>query len=260
MPDIDYTLFDQPEITMLMFYPQRAWSPPPAGATDHMIPVGDGVSISARFYLHDPEAPAIVFFHGNAEIACQYDDIAPYYAQAGANLFAADFRGYGRSGGMPSFSAMISDARAVFEYARAELPRAGCAGPLYVKGRSLGSQSAVEIAARYPEHLAGLICESGAANMGRMARRFDLGLDPARLERVLAQHDEKVRSIRLPLLVIHGELDDLVPVEYAIELYDRVSSQEKHIEIIPGAGHNDLLWVGLEPYFEAVGKFIRRSS
>jgi fermentation-respiration switch protein FrsA (DUF1100 family) len=91
-----------------------------------------------------------------------------------------------------------------------------------------------------------------------MARRFDLGLDPSRLEQVLAQHDEKVRSIRLPLLVIHGELDDLVPVEYAIELYDRVGSTEKHIEIIPGAGHNDLLWVGLEPYFEAVGKFIRR--
>ncbi len=258
LPPIDYTLFDRPEVTFLMFYPQRVWSPPPAGAIDHMAPVAEGVAVSARLFTHDPRAPTILFFHGNGEVACQYDDIAPAYAQAGANLFAADFRGYGRSGGSPSFSTMIDDARRVFEYAREALAQAGFGGPLYVKGRSLGCQSAVEVAARYQDELAGLITESGAASLKRMTRRFDLGLEGPALETVLRLHDEKVRSIRLPLLVIHGELDDLVPVENAIDLYDTVSSQDKRIEIIPGAGHNDLLWVGPEQYFEAIRRFLKR--
>ncbi|MCH8283405.1 MAG: alpha/beta hydrolase, partial [Chloroflexi bacterium] len=110
---IDYSLFDRPEISTIMFYPQRVWSQAPPGSTDHMVPVGQDVAISTRFYVHDKQAPSILFFHGNGEIACQYDDIAPRYAAAGANLFAADFRGYGQSGGQPSFSTLIYDARAV---------------------------------------------------------------------------------------------------------------------------------------------------
>ena len=255
---IDYSLFDRPEISMIMFYPQRVWSQAPPGSTDHMVPVSHDVAISTRFYVHDKQAPSILFFHGNGEIACQYDDIAPRYAAAGANLFAADFRGYGQSGGQPSFSTMISDARAVFEYFRDFLARDGYSGALFVKGRSLGAHSALEVAARFQGELAGLITESGSAALRRMAERYDLGLDKERLERTLAMHDEKVRSIRLPFLAIHGDADELVPIETAIELYDAIDSDDKHIEIIPNAGHNDLLWVGLEQYFDAVRKFISR--
>lgn len=255
---IDYTAFDRPEITLLMFYPQRVWSAPPAGATDHLVPVAPGVSVSARFFAHRQDAPNILFFHGNGEVACQYDDIAPYYGQAGANLFVADFRGYGRSGGSPSFSTMIADATRIYEYFRDALAQAGFHGPRFVKGRSLGCHSAVEVAARYQDELAGLIMESGSAALRRLATRYDVGLELQAIEDILRLHEEKLRSIRLPLLVIHGELDDLVPLEHAIALHDTVASREKHLEIIPGAGHNDLLWVGLEQYFEAVRRFVIR--
>ena len=104
---MDYSLLDLPQISQAMFYQQQIWSPAPAGASDHMIPVAPGVSISGRFYPRDLESPSILFFHGNGEVACQYDSLAPFYTNAGANLFIADFRGYGRSGGKPSFSRMI---------------------------------------------------------------------------------------------------------------------------------------------------------
>ncbi len=77
MSAIDYTPFDIPEISMMAFYPQRVWAPPPAGAEDVMVPVAPGVELSGRFYRHDPSAPTILFFHGNGEVAYMYDDIAP---------------------------------------------------------------------------------------------------------------------------------------------------------------------------------------
>ena len=253
---IDYTPLDLPQISQMMFYPQRTWSPAPAGAADHLVPVANGISVSARFYPRDKASPSILFFHGNGEVACQYDDIAPYYAQAGANLFAVDFRGYGQSGGSPSFSTMIADARAVYEYFRDTLAAEGYRGPRFVKGRSLGAHSAVEVAARYQAELRGFISESGSAATGRMTARWGLRLNDPEIEEMNRLHKEKVASITIPFLMIHGEQDDLVPLETAAELYDSVSSEEKHIELIPGAGHNDLLWLGMDQYFEAMRKFL----
>ena len=253
---VDYTPFDRPEISQMMFYPQRVWSPAPEGASDHAIPVADGVTISARFYPRDAQSPSILFFHGNGEIACQYDDIAPMYNQVGANFFAADFRGYGLSGGAPSFSAMISDSSVVYEYFRDFLAFNGYSGPRFVKGRSLGCHSAVEVAARYGSELKGFISESGSAAAERMASRWGLSLDSPDMQETLRLHREKVASISLPFLVIHGEWDDLVPVESAIDLYDSVGSEDKGMELIQKAGHNDLMWMGRDQYFAAVGKFL----
>ncbi len=151
---------------------------------------------------------------------------------------------------------MIGDANATFDFAKGYLKDSGYTGPLFVKGRSLGTHSAVEAAARRAAELRGLIVESGSAAMGRMAGRYGLDPESPAIKETLRRHDEKVRSITLPLLIIHGERDDLVPPEAAVTLYDMASSEHKEIELIPGAGHNDLLWLGMPQYFGAVARFI----
>ena len=243
---------------MTVFFPQQVWEPPSENAEDVMIPVADGVELSGRFYGRDKEAPIILFFHGYGEVAFMYDDIAPHYQRAGANLFVADFRGYGRSGGSPSFSTMMSDANATLTFARDYLEKAGYGGAMFVKGRSLGTHPAGEVAAQQTEKLKGLIVESGSAVMDRMAGRYGLKLDVPPVKEALCRHEQKASSISLPLLIIHGERDDLIAPESAVALYDMVASQEKEIELIPGAGHNDLLWLGMAQYFGALAKFIER--
>jgi pimeloyl-ACP methyl ester carboxylesterase len=210
---LDYGLLDG--ISSAIFYPRRHWSPPPRGAVDLRFPAGDGVELSARLYPSDPGSPHILFFHGNGELACEYDELAPDYRAAGAGLLVADFRGYGASTGAPSFSTLIADARACFRGARDALRARGYGGPLLVKGRSLGTHSALEVAARFPGELAGLIVESGASALERLAQLA--GVDPrsAPLERLIAGHRAKVRSICLPLLMLHGEADELVPLSAA---------------------------------------------
>ena len=257
---MDYSPLDLPQISQAMFYPQQVWSPMPPGASDHLIPVDPGVSISGRFYPCDLESPSILFFHGNGEVASQYDSLAPFYINAGANLFIADFRGYGRSGGQPSFSRMISDASVIFRYFQGFLTSGQFTGPLFVKGRCLGCHSAVELAARHQGEINGLIAESGSAAIERMIQRWDMDPESAPIQQLVRLHREKLRSIALPMLVIHGEKDELIPVEAAVALCEAVSSEDITFEVIPGAGHNDLLWLGMEQYFAAVQRFISDHS
>ena len=56
--------------------------------------------------------------------------------------------------------------------------------------------------------------------------------------------------------MIHGEADELIPVQLAIDFYDSVASEDKSIVVVPRAGHNDLLWIGMEQYFDAVRDFV----
>jgi hypothetical protein len=96
----EFKILDRPEILQFIFYPRRDFSPHPRvpNAVNHLIPVDEGISISCRFYFDDETSPNILFFHGNGEIASDYDDIAPLYTQLGINFFVADYRGYGLSG------------------------------------------------------------------------------------------------------------------------------------------------------------------
>ena len=111
--DPDYALLDRRGLAQGLLYPRRDMNGPPQGATDHRVDVGDGVEVACRFYASDRSHPSLLFFHGNGEIASDYDVMAPAYHEIGANLFVADYRGYGASDGTPSFASLISDAHAV---------------------------------------------------------------------------------------------------------------------------------------------------
>lgn len=88
----DYSLLDLTPAGRSMFYPRRDWWPPPVGATDHSIPVDEGVAVAVRFYRYSVIAPTILFFHGNGEVAPEYDETAQFYRQIGVNLIVADYR------------------------------------------------------------------------------------------------------------------------------------------------------------------------
>jgi pimeloyl-ACP methyl ester carboxylesterase len=250
----DYSILDRPEVLQLVFYPRPDWTAPPDGATDYLVPVAPGISISCRFYPASLGAPCILYFHGNGEVACEHDWIAPLYNREGIGLFVADYRGYGRSDGSPTFAAMTADAHPVLNFVREKVLSEGHSGPLFLMGRSLGSHSAVELASRYPQHVSGLIVESGAPNPAGLARLFGLSSGPlADLEATIS---DRIRSIELPALIIHGERDSLIPPAVAVALHEEIGSREKRLLIIPGADHNNIMLVGSDQYFAAIKGFV----
>jgi alpha-beta hydrolase superfamily lysophospholipase len=129
-------------------------------------------------------------------------------------------------------------------------------GPLFVMGRSLGSLSAVELAVSYTKELKGLIIESGFASAGKLLMYLGTLVSFPQLEEFEKANLDKIRSITMPVLIIHGEWDELIPFEQAEVFYQNAGSTDKKLLPIPQAGHNDIMLVGMEQYFKAIKEFV----
>lgn len=253
----DLSIFDQPHVLQIMFYPRRDFgeSSSTSNASVHFIEVDEGISIGCRFYWVDTDSPNILYFHGNGEIASDYDPIAPQYNRRKINLFVADYRGYGMSGGHPTATSMIRDAHKVLQGFREILREREAKESLFLMGRSLGSASAIELAFHYQAEVEGLIVESGFADAFGLLSRFGVSIKGAREERG-SFNLKKIRAISIPTLVIHSQYDHIIPLDEGIQLHKASGAKEKELVIIPNANHNDLMVVGMDQYFEAIEKFV----
>lgn len=252
---IDYSAFDRPEILMFLFHPRPEWGPPrsPSSSEDMLIPVEKDVVVGARFYLAGKDAPTILFFHGNGEIVADYDDIGPLYVRMGINFVPADYRGYGRSSGTPTITAMMRDAHVIFDSVHTWLKQKGHTGPFILMGRSLGSASVLELSAHYQDRVDGLIVESGFAYSKPLLRLLGVDMDALGLEEEDGfRNRDKISRFEKPTLVIHAEKDHIIPLPEGQALYDACPAPDKRLLIIPGANHNDIFLRGMKEYMEEV--------
>jgi fermentation-respiration switch protein FrsA (DUF1100 family) len=252
---IDYSLLDRPEILMFLFHPRPEWGTPISreGAVDVLIPVEEGVVVGGRYYIAGKQAPNILFFHGNGEIVADYEDLAPLYIQEDINFLPVDYRGYGRSTGRPTITAMMNDCHVIFEYTRNWLAENGYTGPFVVMGRSLGSASVLELISCYAREIDGLIVESGFARAEPLLRL--LGIDMRALgitEEEGFRNVDKMRTFPKPTLVIHAEHDHIIPFTDGQALYEACPAADKRLLMIPRANHNDIFARGIKAYMEAV--------
>lgn len=255
------TVLDRPEVLQVMFYPRRSWPGVSlvSSVRDGQVEVEPGVSVGYSLHLAGPEAPLILYFHGNGEVARDYDVIAPFYTGLGISLLVADYRGYGWSDGFPTASSLVHDAPLLFEALGQVLEEAGALPQrVFVMGRSLGSAAAIEVARHHQEAIAGLIIESGFAHTLRLLARLGVVLEELDEGQDVFANLAKIGQISLPTLVIHGQIDALIPVSEGVALYEGSAAPEgaKRLVVIPGAGHNDLLAVGADTYFEAIRDFV----
>lgn len=251
----DYSVLDTPEVLRALFHPRRETGPGVDQKQDSaiMIPVAGEVGVGARFHMTAPSGPNILFFHGNGEIVSDYDDLGPVYNRMGINFLVVDYRGYGRSGGEPSVSSMMTDGHVIFRFVRQWLKQNGYNGKLIVMGRSLGSASALELASAYPTQIDGLIVESGFARLQPLLRL--LGIDARMVGYVEDSQGfnlAKIRSWAGPTLIIHAEHDHIIAYAEGQALYDACPAAQKTFLKIPGANHNDIFYRGLSAYMQAV--------
>jgi pimeloyl-ACP methyl ester carboxylesterase len=257
---VDLSPLDQPAVLNFIFYPRKDFRDPPRNAFDLPIPVDPRVAISSRFYPGDPKWPWIFYFHGNGEVVSDYDEIATFYHQIKVNLVVADYRGYGASGGVPTLSDLVRDSHVLLNAVREELTRRSFRQDLWVMGRSLGSISALELAFQFPDRMKGLIIESGASSVVRVFRHLGIPAHGVDLEKIDLECQKMIEKISVPVLILHGERDNLIPVEEGKHLHKYIGSERRQLVIIPSATHNDILFVGLRKYFEAIQRFVESTS
>jgi fermentation-respiration switch protein FrsA (DUF1100 family) len=258
VPRADCSLLDHPSVLRIVFYPRPDFRRTPDDR-DVSFPAAEGVKVGGRIYIAGKDAPLILLFHGNGEIASDYDGIAPLYTGIEVSLVVADYRGYGKSDGTPTASALLDDAIATHQSMPGLLKVRGLDGSrLFLMGRSLGSAAALEIASRAGNAISGLIIESGFASALGLIESLSGTSLPQELKAGVSgfENVEKIRRVEVPTLIIHGEEDEIIPVENGKILYDNSAAQRKRLVLIPGAGHNDLLYFGQERYFNAIREFV----
>lgn len=252
---IDYSAFDHPLITENLFYPREEWAFFPAGSNSEsfLITVDEGIEVGAILHPIDKFAANILFFHGNGEIAADYNEVAQLYNETGINFLPVDYRGYGRSTGRPTVTSMMRDAHVIFDYVKKTLKEREYRGPLIVMGRSLGSASALELASNYGDQIHGLIVESGFAYAAPLLNLLGINIKALGIKEEQGfRNIDKIAKYKGPALIIHAEFDNIISFEEGQLLFDACLSNDKKIVIIDGAGHNDIFFSGMSMYMEGI--------
>ena len=257
----------------LLFQPSRGDPGPPPileGIAGEAIELrtSDGVKIQAWWYPSEgPQSseeagpprpsPAILFLHGNAGDISHRTTMASGFLRERLSVLLLEYRGYGGSEGSPSEEGLAADAVAGYEFL---LERQGDARGIVVLGRSMGGAVAARLAAEMP--VAGVILESTFTSLYAMARILYPFLPAFLLRRLGGRFDarERVGKVHAPVLVVHGTEDEIVPIEMGKELFRVATSSHPQWLEVPGAGHNDVFWVGGEEYFKTLGAFVRECT
>ena len=219
----------------LLFFPERRlYAKPRVPYEELAIETGDGERLHGWWVPSGArDAAHVLLCHGNGgNVGDRVPHIA-YLTAAGFDVLAFDYRGYGRSSGRPSEAGTYRDARAA---RHALLERAGSGRVLYL-GESLGAAVALELAHHHPP--AGLILQSPFTSIRDMAR-LHYPLVPRALVPDAYPSMRLIGELSVPLLVLHGERDDIVPLLHVEELYDAATCPKRLVRF-PHAGHNDLV-------------------
>ncbi len=212
----------------------------------------DGVRLHG-WWVPRPHAPVLLWFHGNAgNISHRLENIKLLHDLVGVQVFIFDYREYGRSQGRISREGTFKDAAAAYRYVTET--RKTPAGEMVLFGRSLGTALATDLAAALP--CRAVILESAFTNSSDMARLFAPFMFDWR-PRVPYDNLGKIDKLQVPVLIIHGEDDEIIPVDMGRRLY-AAAREPKEIYIIPGAHHNDTYLVGGRAYYEKLRSFIFR--
>src|SRR3989440_7820214 len=203
-----------------------------------------------------PSQPAagLLWFYGNGETIAAIWPIVREFQPPGTAVLVVDYPGYGGSAGRATEAGLYAAADAAYA---ALVARPGIdPDRIYVYGRSLGSAAATWVAARHP--VAGLILESPFTSAAAMARQLYALLPPV-IVRLSLDNLGRMRQIRCPVLVFHGDADRLVPTAMGREVAAAAAGPVELV-LIHGAGHNETYDRGGQAYREKVWEFIDRTG
>lgn len=202
-----------------------------------------------------PNAKVLLYLHGNGINIAANAEHANRFHQMGFSVLLIDYRGYGRSeGSFPNEMQVYKDAATAWNYLVQE--RQIQPSKIYIYGHSLGGAVAIDLAVKHPD-AAGLIVESSFTSIHNVVDRLaTYRIFPVDL--LLHQRFdsiEKVRSLKMPVLFIHGTADWKVPASMTEQLY-AAAPQPKQLLLVPEAGHNNTAEIAGAKYFQAMQKFI----
>ena len=250
------SIFDSAEFNRNLFFPRPDYGATPGNAEDLFVPVEDGVAVHVRIHPNPGARFSLLYFHGNGEIVSDYDELSPVFSALGGEFIVCEYRGYGKSGGIPTLKDALEDATRIYEFLGKQQKLQKRVG---VMGRSLGSASAIELCARFAE-ISACVIESGYADPIPLVQRRGLQIGETTPEEdALYNNSRKIRNVKCPLLIMHGAEDFLIEPHEAELNFENAGSENKELEILQGVGHNDILFAPDNLYFKTLGGLLAKT-
>lgn len=232
----------------ILFQPPRLLEAPPESGRVSYEAI-DGQRL-AGFVVGDPRSASgvLLCFHGNADLAMwQLDWARLVQRYTGYAVFLAEYRGYMSLGGSPTYSTTRLDARAAYDHLRIGLGIDRTRVAYF--GHSLGSAVAAELAEVHPP--AALILQSpfsSARAMARLIVTLPVVLVWRAISRIQFDTLKVVSELDVPVSVVHGRRDRIIPFRMGVEVYEAAKRKGKLL-LVEGAGHNDVVEIGGEEYW-----------
>jgi uncharacterized protein len=218
-----------------IYFPETGrTSPAAAGLPDvseWIIATPDGEKVVAWYGKARPGQPTLLYFHGNGgTLELRAETISRYLAR-GRGMFMMSYRGFSGSTGAPSEAANVADAKLAYD----TLIKDGVSpDDIILYGESLGTGVAVQVARE--KKVAGVILDSPYTSILELASQYYPWLPVSLLLKDRYESIRYIRDVHAPIFILHGQADDIVPVDMGRRLY-AAANQPKEIRTIPGGGH-----------------------
>lgn len=212
---------------------------------------------SAGKPVADPSVfPTILYFYGNGNDLATAQWEFENFRRLGANVMIPEYPGYGLSGGKPSESGCYAAAQACYEHLKKR--KDIDTSRIFAAGWSLGSGVACDTAFRHPD-LAGLMMFSGFTSLDDVGHRNYFFLPVSLILRHHFDSNRKIAQIQMPILLMHGDRDNIVPFEMSGRNRDSAKNSPSVTYIpVAGASHNDFYMIGEKEILAAMKTLITR--
>jgi fermentation-respiration switch protein FrsA (DUF1100 family) len=237
-------------------YPNGLWQPGNYGVTadDVWFESSDGTTLHGWWMPVARARGTVLYCHGNAGNITSRIGVYQYLKRLRLNVFAIDYRGYGRSHGRPSEQGVFADARAAFDWLVDEMSESP--DRILLFGHSLGGAIAIDCAASRPA--AGLVVQSSFTDLREMARERFRSVPLHWVARNQFRSLSKVPRLQQPKLFIHGTSDETVPIRLGERLFEHAAEPKEWFPV-RHAGHNDVHRFGGFRYLWKLAAFSRRA-
>jgi len=206
---------------------------------------GDGVELTAWYVGADGSKPTVLFCHGNGGNMMHRLDSINIFNSLGLNCFIFDYRGYGKSKGLPTEEGTYQDALAAYKWLTKE--RKVFAENIIIFGRSLGGSIAAQLASIVEAR--SLVIESSFTSYADIGKSFYPYMPVRHFARFEYNTIDYIKKTDCPVLIVHSRNDNVVPFKFGLELYEAADEPKKFVEIF--GSHNDGFLVSSEIYKKA---------
>ena len=232
----------------LMYFPDPTRTAPAAAglpaAEEVLLTTADVEKVIAWHVPPKGDRPVVLYFHGNGGSLAGRAKRFRAFTADGTGLFALSYRGYGGSTGRPTETGLIADADAAYALVAARYP----VERIVVWGESLGTGVAVAVAESHK--ISQLVLESPFTSAADVGARGYWFLPVHLLMKDPFHSDERIGKVTVPLLILHGTDDAVVPFALGEKLF-AMANEPKRFLRFEGGGHNNLDQFGAQNAIKA---------